>query len=147
MQALQARPARVGGALSPVAVIRPPPAAIEAGCRTAQTRSDRSFRCGRQTDRWLCGGSSVEDDPAELRCTINACDCLQCRSCRRWSNACRRFVPARDPTQVECVCGLDYALEGLATLGRFDMVWSLRRASRWRLFAFDSACFVFGWTW
>jgi hypothetical protein len=37
-------------------------------------------------------------------------------------NRVRAVRTARNPTQVECVCGLDCALEGLATLGRFDML-------------------------
>ena len=36
------------------------------------------------------------------------------------TNRVPRFVLAEDPTHVECVCGLDCALEGLAT--RLDML-------------------------
>ena len=39
-------------------------------------------------------------------------------------NAGRAGAPARDLNQVERVCGLYCALEGLANLARFDMLWS-----------------------
>ena len=42
-----------------------------------------------------------------------------------------RFAPARDSNQIECVCGLDCALEGLATLAWKSPAGEWARTARW----------------